>query len=512
MNLHFSKGYLDRERYERPTTVVPRRGYGRIDQVDLIDRDRNCHFVAIDLVDADWLDEMSRFDDRFSLDNAEARAAAWRAYSARLAGANRPANPFGSAPIFRLEVEVVGGEMLLEAIEMPSKDEPVSRSFVDELEGRWVEICEVVEVEGGEGDAMLYDGLFSEPVPVLAIGKMPSVSHGKALSDIFSLNHLPRIGKEDLERVLSKARSETLAVYDVGQGNANALMGPFVPSLYYDLGAGVYGNKGTTPADLRFCFTSGPVIILSHWDADHWAGAYAASVGSIYPALQRNWIAPLQVVGPVHTAFAHDIVCSGGSLHIYAEAPGVVGRALTRSGHWASFTAGSGKGKNGSGIVLAVENEIYEGDFVSWLLTGDCDYGHFMHSLKPSPPVGLIAPHHGADLHAGCAPPRPADPTQFSYRRLVYSFGKDNKHGRTKVVHPTQAGVLAHEKVGWQHNAAWLSGSRGAPVQSGGDILATCEHSPDIGRGSVIVGWISPPVPTGAACGGTVCTLHIGAS
>lgn len=512
MNQHFFRGNLEQDRFERRTLPTPSRGYGRIDHVESVGRDSDGYLVAVDLVDADWMDHMAQLDDRFSFENPEARIEAWRAYSEQLTGQDRPTNPFNSAPIFRLEVEVAGGGTLLEAFEIPTKPKQELRDFMDDLEGRWVELYDLSEEGDGDGTAMLYGGLFSEPIPVRAKGTLPSPIRGKALSDIFSLDHLPRIGKKEVEQVLANAQSVALAIYDVGQGNANALLGSIVPSLYFDLGAGVYGNQKTTPLDLSFCFTCEPVIILSHWDADHWAGAYATKVNSIYPALRRSWIAPLQVVGPVHAAFAHDIVCNGGSLSIYVAPPGVVGSAHTASGHLASFTVGSGKDKNGSGIVLTVQNEIYKGDAVSWLLTGDCDYRYFMSQLKPSPPVGLVAPHHGADLHAGSSPPSPANSIRYPYRRLVYSFGKDNTHGRSKVCHPTQAGVLAHEHADWKHNAAWLSGAMGSPVQSGGDILATCEHGPGTGRDGVIVGWKSAPCPLGTPCGGSSCTLHIGSS
>lgn len=512
MNQHFSRGDLGQERYERPDRSIPLRGYGRIDHVESLGRDSDAYLVAVDLVDADWIDRMAQLDDRFSFDNPEARIQAWRAYSEQLAGPDRPTNPFNSAPIFRLEVEVASGGMLLGVFEIPAKPRQDLRDFMNDLEGRWIELHEVAQVVDDDAASMLYAGLFSEPVSVRAKGTLPSAVSGRALSDIFSLDHLPSISKKDVERVLANAQSDALAIYDVGQGNANALIGEIVPSLYYDLGAGVYRNQKTTPPNLCFCFTHQPVIILSHWDADHWAGAYATKVNSIYPALRRDWIAPLQVVGPVHIAFAHDIVCSGGSLYIYIDPAGVVGSARTASGHLASFTVGCGSDKNGSGIVLTVQNEVYDGDSVSWLLTGDCDYHYFMSALNPSPPVGLVAPHHGADLHGGSSPPSPADSIRYPYHRLVYSFGKDNTHGSVKVRHPTQAGVLAHQNADWKHNAAWLTGATGSKVDLNGDILATCEHSPSMCRDGVIVGWMSAPSPLGTPCGGSSCTLHVGSS
>lgn len=42
--------------------------------------------------------------------------------------------------------------------------------------------------------------------------------------------------------------AEYLAVYDVGQGNANALLNEYlIPEMYFDLGAAVYGNQKQHP-------------------------------------------------------------------------------------------------------------------------------------------------------------------------------------------------------------------------------------------------------------------------
>ena len=114
----------------------------------------------------------------------------------------------------------------------------------------------------------------------------------------------------------------------------------------------------------------------------------------------------------------------------------------------------------------------------------------------------MVAPHHGADLDP--ATPVPAPIPGALYRRLVYSFGANNAHGKTGVCHPTPRGVAAHNHAGWYHGA-WPLARPGTPIP-GPDVLATCEHLPGVTRGGALVGWDSQPVPFGAPCLGKACT------
>ena len=53
-------------------------------------------------------------------------------------------------------------------------------------------------------------------------------------------------------------RADAAAVYDVGQGNANALLeSSGMPVLYYDLGGGVLGNRHTFPSPSATCTSTG---------------------------------------------------------------------------------------------------------------------------------------------------------------------------------------------------------------------------------------------------------------
>jgi hypothetical protein len=492
---------------DRRQVRLPSRAYGRVDHLVLPSGNASSALIAIDLIDADWLDTAGQSDPRFSLVSSVERTQAWGIYIGKLGDPLPPTNPFESAPLFRLEIELPLSDSWFGMPPLPPPNSPYFDVSLEVLEAQWLAFDSfATAMLGEEGTALLYPSLFADPIAVSVQGKLPSASQGKALSQIFSLQNAASTNTADIESLLNKTSTDLLSVYDVGQGNANALVsGGCRVSLYYDLGAGVYRNKSTTPPGLTFCFSGNPCVILSHWDADHWAGTYATAVGGSHPALGRDWIAPDQSVGPTHVAFAHDIATNGGTLFLYSPPAGTVGNAITASGHTARFTVGTGRDRNGTGIVLAIENHAALGGPVCWLLTGDCDYRHFLPTLTTCDAVGMVAPHHGADLHS--ATPVPGRTRTSAYRRLAYSFGMNNSHGSTGVQHPTAAGVKAHDAVGWNHGA-WSLLAPGSPVP-GADLLATCEHAPGGYRGGAVIGWNSAPFAYGLPCGGVSCTASI---
>lgn len=495
MNPHF-------RRYGDLPQRAPARAYGRLDHVELPSDGGAVALLAFDLVDADWLVRVGQNDARFNIGDQSASERAWQEWWLNAGSPPRAiANPFEDAPLYRLDVElpIRGHWFGFPPLPDPS-DTVVFGAAVRDLESVWFEFT-IAEHKRGGYVASLYPALFANPIPVFVRGKMPTAQEGKALSGIFSLANLPAISTGIFKGLLSSAAATYLAVYDVGQGNANGLLAAdSLPTLYYDLGAGVYRNLHTTPTNLVFCFTEQPPIVLSHWDADHWAGTYATQVGGAYPALARSWVAPYQIVGPVHVAFAYDVICNGGSFFTYCAPPGISATANLADGKRLTFSLGSGTDRNGSGIVLAVEHSTHPSPR-SWLLTGDCDYRYFMPHLTAIPPVAMVAPHHGATLSSTTVVPQPHPAAK--YKRLIYSFGAGNAHGSTNVRHPTQQGVTAHDAAGWDHGV-WFLNTPGTPFP-GADVLATSEHLPGTGRGGALVGWDTAPAPVAAPCGGR-CT------
>lgn len=499
-----------------PIARIPSRGFAKFDHLE-IDADSKTVLLAFDVIDAHWIEKKGHQDPLMNLERPDDVANAWAQWKHSLAQSAK--NPFEGMPVYRLEIEVHGGQMLFGLPPLPpSSDARAMHRAAGDLERSWFEL--EIHNQGSQAShpvqgnllGMIYSGLFTAPAPVYVRGKMPSSRKGKALSKIFSLDNLPVITTGELEDIFSNAEADLLAVYDVGQGNANALMstsgfeGSGVPSHYYDLGAGVYRNKGTTPQPLVFCFTQDPPIILSHWDADHWAGSYAFKVNNAYPALKRTWVAPLQEVGPVHIAFAHDVISNDGKFFIYDPSKGEIGCALLPSGRQIRFTRGNGGDRNGTGIVVVVE-DFNRMPARSWLLTGDCDYLHFVSHLQPLPPIGMVAPHHGADLDKKSPIPKP--PLGVRYKRLIYSFGAGNKHGNTPVRHPTTLGVSLHNGADWDH-CYWNLVTPGMTI-AGGDVLATCEYNPGSSRGGALIGWYCAPSPSKllAPCYGGKCLIPL---
>jgi hypothetical protein len=503
MNRHFS-------RYNDGRPDVPPRAYARVDHTERDDRRPDAVLVGLDLIDADWLDRQGA--DEPSLDLSlptDKLDTLWEMRNRSL----RPgaANPFEAAPLFRLELEIGSGDSLSQSLRVPHPQDPARRQAAAAMERLWFTL-ELSPGANSDNPALLYGGLFAPATPVTVKGAMPSAPKiAKALTAIFSIRHLPQLTANDFAREVLTPRldAEYLAVFDVGQGNANALAvdhGPLVPTLYFDLGAGVYRNAKTTPLDLRFCFSYEPVIVLSHWDADHWAGAYATMVNGEYPALKQTWIAPLQEVGPTHVAFAYDVIASGGKFQIYAEAGGSWGSLPLPENRTLHYARGYGLDRNGSGLVLVVENDDLSPPR-SWLLTGDCDYLDFVSIIHPVNPVGMVAPHHGASLDPTTPVPNPA---ALPYRRLVYSYGYENAHGNKKPAtrHPTKKGATAHANAGWDHSA-WSLNEPGAPTP-GGDVLATCEHAPGTSRGGAVIGWDGTPAPMALHCPRGLCNAPCG--
>jgi hypothetical protein len=349
---------------------------------------------------------------------------------------------------------------------------------------------------------------------------MPTPVHANALAGIFSLQHFPKISGAGLQTRLKESAGDKLAVYDVGQGNANALLRSNfhkcqlpLPSRYFDLGAGVYRNKHTTPTSLLFCLTLNPPILLSHWDADHWAGAYAAGIGAppTYPALKRKWIAPLQTVGPLHIAFANDIIAQGGSLFIYNPPPGTIDVVALANGTELRLALGTGSGRNDTGIVAVVENKNLN-PTRTWVLTGDCNYTRIEPLLAPTNPIAVVVPHHGANLHGGAAAPNPY--RGFGgYCRLLYSFGPDNAHGKTGVRHPTFNTATLNMGNGWSHGAWHLPAPAETAPNSSDDVRATARHSvagtAGANIGGILVNWDGLPTVFNPPCCGSCTTTPV---
>ena len=482
----------------------PRKVYARLEAYEEPDSDQEQAqdtLIAFDAVSAEWID--SRHEPFFAFDEGlEERVTNY--WEGMFTGRRSeiPADPYESVPVFHIELS------------LPSSNRWIRR--LQELRDRWVELF---LGESGEYEVAVFRDLFDPEPEVARVSDIPKRVSGhlrNQLSTVFDMDCWPDANASELDGLIrSFPPIEQLIAFDVGQGSATCLalgcscplccyalhlLGKAadscddpssicewlsccrevactcgLPLCYFDLGCGVYRNARTRPKNLQFCNCYNPPIILSHWDADHWAGAYQDR-----RFLQSRWVAPRQCIGPSHTKFANKILRSGGSLLIVQG--GTVPDPWSGRREDVTLLRAEGNSRNDSGLIVKVHNRYEDKD---WLLTGDADYKYIPN--PPSKAAAITVPHHGASK---CGVPPPV-PSSRSASRLLYSFGPGNKHGRNGVSHPRSAAVSAHVSAGWS-SPGW--GTPPGRAVAGGTTLATASH-PGTHLGWAAAGWDRIPPP-----------------
>jgi len=450
----------------------PRRAFARLDQTEPVDpRESDEAVFAFDAIDASW----SGFGTggAFDLQRPQEVRSTLALFWTKMFGSreNRPSeSPFDDMPIYRIEVTSRRGDEFWNILNGFTKEEWITLQLGDH----------------GSLPVDVYGGILAAAVEAFLLSaNAASTSEDTALSAEFDVDLWPDAQDAEIDKVLAgRGPVESLVGYDVGQGAAIGLLDTNENALlFFDLGAGAYGNTKTRPNPLRFCWRKKAPVILSHWDTDHWAGETTDPL-----AAQATWIAPRQrKLGPTHHAFAGRILVSGGTLLIWGAAAGTMRTHTLAAGQKLTLARCTGTSRNGSGIAGLVE---LSSTGQAWLLTGDAGYHELGLSL-PKQMSTVVVPHHGADMGPkSIAPVRPA-----GYTKLVYTFGPGNTHGRTKVSHPTSAAVTHHAGQGWSHGR-W---SLAAPALNvaGGDVLATAENPTAGSTGrhleSTACGWSAPP-------------------
>ena len=252
---------------ERPEAPPPRPVYARVDQFEpLDDADRGASIVLLDCVDAMWLDEVgdrvAHLSDR-ELDEADSRISVIAVSSNLLDGVDEDADD--SPEWFRLELGDPDGA-------------PVAEQF---------------------------HNLFQDPTERGVIDARPvTPPENILLKRLAGWHDIEATAPTAIEEVLAGIGPvDAVAVYDVGQGAATALLSGGLPTLYFDLGGSAIGNWRSFPQPLqRFCITDDPPVVLSHWDWDHWSSALRDD-----RLLHQRWILPIQDragdLGAVHARF-----------------------------------------------------------------------------------------------------------------------------------------------------------------------------------------------------------------
>lgn len=458
---------------------------------------------SFDAIDANQLDQLPSFGS----DDVRVCESAWRDYWTELSNPRRDTrNPFDRLPLYRLDTMLSPSDPM-RAIAVRT-EKPEDRGKWKAFHSIWLEI-ELLPPSPGSRPAEIYPQMFGAPIPVHIQIKLPSGRRGAALNASFSLNSLPHVSWTVVESLVKRSAA-ALAVYDVGQGSASALTDKsFFPQLYFDLGCGVYRNEKTSPDSLSFCFTDKPPVLLSHWDTDHWAGAYCQSK-STHSALKMDWVMPHQQVSATHLAFANDILTAGGTVQIFDPPAGAVHSTTLTDGCELTLVRCDGSSRNDSGFAVCV-SESATSD-LRWLLTGDAVYDHILPHLSHSNTLkfqAVIVPHHGAELSHQSLIPTPLGNTP-QYQRLVFSFGPNNAHGRNSTSHPKASTVDAHQNAGWdvgRWNGITAPGHRVAKA----DVRATGKNGPGCERlHSILINWKGDLVaPQTTSCGGRHCSHQL---
>jgi hypothetical protein len=505
MNPHFIRNVPPKD-YEFDD--LPKLAYAQFERVEP-ETGPGPWVISLDAISADWIGtEVHANNDFLNVFSLQAMEQAWNNYGAAAARKapstpNRPPqNPLANAPLYRVEIDI-GIPGIWSPLHGWIDLDVRGPKDIGDIEREWFDL-EFSQVSTPLAHpCRVYPNAFAAPVlAFVCVTRIPRTHRiALGLTRLVSLDDLPEIDAVGIQNFLETCQgAEYLAAYDVGQGNSNGLLAPSItdnhsPILYYDVGCGVYGNAHTTPSPLNFCFQGNPFIVMSHWDSDHWMGVCGSGSPLLVQGFGVDWIAPYQNITTHHKTFALDIIAQGGTILIYRPATPVVSTASLTPNVQVRFTTGSGSGRNHTGIVLAFEKR-FNGNWRSWLLTGDCDYGYMTH-LSPTSTVAVVVPHHGASPATTTAPPPPTPAyAATTYVRAIYSFGPGNKH--STVQHPTRATVDKHVLQGW-NQGAWAGITPGDSI-AGPDILATSQHIAPFARGGCLVGWATPPTLPIAPC------------
>ncbi|MEN0654173.1 MULTISPECIES: hypothetical protein [Hyphobacterium] len=309
-----------------------------------------------------------------------------------------------------------------------------------------------IELGAGRGESSVFQhiSLFDEGIPRAIYKAVPidgldaDVVRGK-----HDLSDVEEADQEWLEDRLTRLDSQlrTARIYDVGQGSCAALLTDGgKPRLFLDAGRGVLANTRTFDREwfwhdepTHICGGHAGLVLLSHWDWDHWA--YAAKEG-LECFQERIWIAPKQEVSAIHRAFAAQL----DNLRLWPTSASEIRTATLK------ILKANGTSRNDSGLVTVWAPTWAKGDGV--LFPGDCAYGALPGGLASGKYHAVVASHHGAESR----PDHIAPPPHSLNSQWIISSGARNTFG-----HPTRAGHRQFTKSGWSFGQLRITSRQSEP-------------------------------------------------
>ncbi len=282
-----------------------------------------------------------------------------------------------------------------------------------------------------------------------------------------------------------------VAVYDVGQGSASAIVNEFEhPCFFFDIGKPIAVFPHTLPThapDFFKCddLPSSAPVVLSHWDFDHWAGVLEkshvrkdkkgnrhATITVIPHGLERFWIAPNQEhleLGPTHRELIRQLLqttnpvtgkCAlqywPAKLHYLQFSHGVIVKA-----HDASATSRTEQ-INNSGLAMLITHSLEHrpASKSGLLLQGDARLESLALDWDGVELVGIVVSHHGGKLdgvpQASTVSSAKSAAANLRNRRPL--FNAVCSVGRAKMEkgvlkkpygHPDDDTIDKHERAGW---------------------------------------------------------------
>jgi hypothetical protein len=304
----------------------------------------------------------------------------------------------------------------------------------------------------GQSDGLLYRNLFSAGLPVRVIERgrveeperlaSPSLYSPlfPPLFQEFGLHFLdPDRPEYDAFRfkhadqalqslTVNRNSSKGVAVYDVGQGTWQGVLHgkTRAPFAYIDTGGGVLYNRKTFPKDFEPP-PAVPLVILSHWDWDHWSSATRYR-----SLLNATWITPSVSAKPIQRRFAMDLIRNGTLRALPKRWTGALQHGCLR------LEGCSGRTENDRGLAVTVYSRRNTGR--TCLLPGDAAYRYIPSVSGPSPELfdALCMSHHGGRLHSSDYPvPEPK-------AVAANSAGPGNTYK-----HPLFRTLSEHKDKGW---------------------------------------------------------------
>lgn len=284
-----------------------------------------------------------------------------------------------------------------------------------------------------------YTAFFSDPNPrgVIQIEPVPKAMENRLRKLAGWGDFQPSQMSEISDALRFFRQPDAIAIYDVGQGAATAILSGGVPLLYFDFGGSAIGNWRSFPPNLtKFCFTDAPPIVLSHWDWDHWSSALRDP-----QAFDMAWVLPLQrqsgSLGNVHARFLARLQAHGTRLLWWDPTCKVL--SLPNSDARIVQAEGSKSSRNESGLALVIDKSTQTARSV--LLPGDASFCHLVARTGPEFDHVMV-PHHGGKTDVSLIPKA----TTQSRSHQIYSYGVGNI-----FLHP-RADVVQAYRLGWKKN------------------------------------------------------------